>query len=535
MAGLSQLRFEVENFADVRTARLGFLFRYALPLLAFIALTAIYACIFSQQPKDADCVNAYLAGLDMGRGNWRLSQWFMATDNFYLQDVLAYAILTRIAGDNLFLMAILPAAIWAGIVTTVGILGESSPHNRLWWWSLSVVAAVLGVPIIGGSGLMVFIASAPVHLFTVLDALWLFMLADRYRRGGGVSALGSFAILSTAAALSDPLTAFIVTLPVSGAALLCAGSPLLRRWLLIATALGTFAVGHRLVAFNEALGGFYFAWSGGDKVNFAPLSDMGAHVAWILDALMQFLSADFTDRPAAVAVPALLHLPVVLVIVCTASAIIARVATSALHVRELDLPFLDGALALGIAIDIAACAFSTQMIAEFSGRYVLPAVIFGVALAARRAPPFPALIVAGVLGLLGSTYAAATDTNYIDAFSHPRIRMTFDVRDLAHWLEDRGQNFGYAQYWTSAPLRAASHGKIESAALIADGGQLSPFYLLTRKDWYPEPLTARRPFFVVIDPHGPPYFVFKESDVVDLFGQPTERETTGDYTVYIYR
>jgi len=515
-------------------SRLG-LGRTVLLLLAFLALAALYACIFAKTPKNADCVNIYLMGLDMGRGNWRLAHWYVATDNFWPQEILAYAILTRIAGDSLFLMSILPAATWAGIVTTAWSLSRRDRSGEGRWWPLLVIAAALGVPIIADNRLMAFIAAAPVHLLTVLQALFLLSLADRYRRDGGPLALVAFALLAAAAGVGDPLVVFIVAAPVSGAALLCGDAPLARRWMLVGAALASVAAAQGLIALNEATGGFTIVETGGSHVRFAAFSDIGGHLALTLQALLGFWSADFADRSLMGALPHLLHLPIALVMAGTAAVAAAKLAQAALRLGSSNLPFLDCALVLGAGVIIAACVFSTQMIEFWSGRYVLPAVVFGVVLAARRAPAFRARAIAGALGLLGSIIAAGADPNYTEAFSHPRVRMNPDVRDLAHWLEDRGLDFGYAEYWSAGPLRAASHGKLEAATLISDEGHLEPFHLIVRDDWFPDSLTARRPFFVVIDPPGSFSDAFKESEAVEALGQPSERETVGPYVVDIYR
>src|SRR6185369_17399770 len=85
---------------------------YYITLLSFFSLVTLDVIAFSGTSKNADVVNGYLVGLDMGAGNWRLSHWYLPGDNFWLQDALAYAIATRVFGNHPFLMIILPAFAW---------------------------------------------------------------------------------------------------------------------------------------------------------------------------------------------------------------------------------------------------------------------------------------------------------------------------------------------------------------------------------------------------------------------------------------
>ncbi len=503
---------------------------YFMVAAAILLLTLLYVSIFSATEKSADVVNGYLVGLDMGAGNWRLSHWYLPMDNFWLQDALAYALATRLFGNHPFFMIVLPALAWGGIVTMSWIISRRGAASKNPTWSLLVIGALLALPILRDNPLMTVITAGSIHGLTLLQALLLFLFADRFLYRGGYLVLGLLFLLATAAVASDPLAVFIAMVPIAGASLLAGKASLRRRLILTATAIVSIAAGYAIVRLNSATGGFTVVDDGPIGFYFAQLGDLGRNAAYTIEAIFAFSSADFFGLPVSRALPQLLHSPLLLLVAWVVAATTWQMAKGVLVLRPVAFEFLDCALALGAVLLTLSCLFSTVMVGFWSGHYLLAVVVFGAILGARSAPKFPSRMLVGASALFGSLLAA----NAYALTFHPVLGLRSDAPKLEHWLENRGLQFGYAQYWTASPVTILSRGKVTVRAIIGDKGHLSPYLWISRGDWYPSALGSRRPFFVILDPPGAPQ-IFKISDSEAFFGVPSERAKVADCTVDIYR
>jgi len=186
---------------------------------------------------------------------------------------------------------------------------------------------------------------------------------------------------------------------------------------------------------------------------FAPFAELGRNTSYTVEALLAYWSADFFGLPLLRAVPQLLHLPILFLAVWVTAVISKKIGQSVLRFRPTNLSFLDCTLALGVALLFMSCVFSTVMVEWWSGRYLIPAVVYGAILNARQWPQFSfGTFIAGA-ALFGSLLAA---NEYAVTF-RPYLRVEPPkASELVHWLEDRGLQFGYAQYWTAGPITAVS-------------------------------------------------------------------------------
>jgi hypothetical protein len=344
---------------------------YLVLALTALFLILFYISVFSTTARNADVVNGYLTGLDMGGGNWRLADWYIAMNNYWFQDTFAYALATRLFGDDPFIMVILPAVTWAGVVVAAWGISRRDPEPGTLLWSVLVIGAVLAFPVFRDNPLMVFITVGSDHVLTLLQALLLFLIADLFLRHGGYLTLGLFLALATASDLGDPLVIFIVALPVGGAALITGQAALPRRLTLAGAALFSIVAGYAIAAINQATGGFVIVDTGGTGFSFASLGDVGGHLFFTFEALLGFWSANFFGLPLGRSAPQLLHLPVLLLAGWATAATSTKMGKSMLQLRAATVSFLDCALALGIACVIARCVLSTVMYDFWSGRYVL--------------------------------------------------------------------------------------------------------------------------------------------------------------------
>lgn len=500
-----------------------------LVLVTAGVLFLFYMVVFSASRKNADCVVGYLIGLDMGAGNWRLAHWHLVVDNFWFQDVLAYALATRLFGNRPFLMVIVPALAWAGVVVFSWLLARRHRAQRDLLWASLVVAAMLALPVLRNNPIMVFITVGTDHIVTVFECLVILLLFDRFQQHGGIVTLGCVLLLSIAAIAGDPLATFIAAVPIGGASLLCNDTTLGRRAAILASVVAAVVLGHQLVAMNIAHGGFRLV----NHVNtqFSPIEQVGRNARLTVQALLGFWGANFFNLSMKAASPHLLRLPLLGLTIWLVAVACRRVSEAMLQFRTAAFDFLDCALLFGALILIAACVFSTMMVDFWSGRYLLPVMVYLVILTARQARPFPMRGTIVGLALAGSLLSV----NGYKLTLHPILHLRAGATELARWLEQHHLRFGYAQYWTASPISVASRGKVQVLALIANRGKVVPFLWNTRDDWYPSRLNARRPFFVVIDPPGSsPDGAFPRAAAEAVFGAPAETATVDGFLVEIY-
>jgi hypothetical protein len=503
----------------------------ALAVIA-AALFVLYIQLFSDTIKNADAVNGYMIGRDMGAGNWRLQHWYLPLDNFWLQDALAYAVATRVFGDRPMLMVLVPAAAWVGVTFCAWLVARRGAANKELLWPAVVIAALIAVPVIHNNRIMVWLSVGSDHIITILQCLVMFLLAERFLQRGGGMTLAGVLLFGVIAVSGDPLAVFIAAAPVAGGAILSGDNTIpSRRLSLLAVAVLAVVLGHAIVLLNTGHGGFIVHSSESTRFEFAPFLDISRNIALVCEAILGLWGADFFGLPLRDAVPQILRLPLLALAVWLAVVAMRRLVTAMLHLKSADMRFLDCALLVGIAVIFAICSFSRVMVDFWSGRYLLPVFIYGAIFIARQAPPLKARFAIGVLALCGSVIAA----NAYQVRHFPTLKLREGIPQLTSWLEEHHMTFGYAQYWTASPIAVASRGQVAVLPLIGNQGKIIPDLWNTRADWFPSPDDSRRPFFVVVDPPNSSDGGFTRSQCEVTFGPPAQRITVADFTIEIYR
>lgn len=502
----------------------------ALTIIA-AALFLLYISLFSDTVKNADAVNGYMIGRDMGAGNWRLQHWYLPLDNFWLQDALAYAVATRVFGDHPMLMVLVPAGAWVGVTLCAWLVARRGAVNGELLWPAIVIAALIAFPVMHNNRIMVWLTVGSDHIITILQCLVMFLLADRFLQRGGSMTLAAVLLFGIVAVSGDPLAVFIAAAPVAGGAVLSGdNTTLLRRLSLLTVAAMAVVLGHAIVLLNTAHGGFIVHSSESTRFEFAPFLDVSRNVTLVCEAILGLWGADFFNLPLRDAVPQILRLPLLVLAVWLAVVAMRRLVTATLHLKSTDVRFLDCALVVGIAVILAICSFSRVMVDFWSGRYLLPVFIYAAILVARQAPPFKARFAIGVLALCGSVIAASA----YQVRHFPTLKLREGIPELASWLADHHMGFGYGQYWTASPIAVASRGQVEVLPLIDNQGKIIPDLWNTRADWFPSPDDSRRPFFVVVDPPNSSDGGFTRSQCEATFGPPTQQATVAGFTIEMY-
>jgi hypothetical protein len=505
-------------------------------LLVFIGLALFYTSVFGSTSKDADVVNGYLIGLDLGRGNWRLASWNLPIDTYWTQDALAYGLISRLLSDSPVIMTVIPAFVWSAVTLLCWIIIQSraaraeAPRRRESLVSIVILLSFLAFPVFLDNPLMRIVTVGNIHVLTIVQSLLAFVLADRFLQNAGLIVWIMLVLLLAASVAGDPLAVVIAAGPVAFAACICKGPHDGRARGVVAASILAVAAAVAAVLLNQATGGFTLVHTVDARIASLERAVQNARIA--VGSIMAFLGADIFDRSLPGALPELLHLPLFLLATMTTVGFAAAFIRSMLNLERPNVAFLDSVLTTAIIFSFVACVFSTTIIDIWGGRYLLPAAVFAVPLLARNASKYVASLPFALAALAGSAFAVH---GYRPTLPPP-VKLAMNASEIGHWLEGRGLTFGYAQYWRAGPITTATRGKVRALPLISDNGVLKPYLWNSRRDWFPPSLDGPRPFFVIADPSdGPEPQRLKDPDIDAKFGSPAETASVAGVTVKIYR
>src|SRR5215469_15284680 len=90
-------------------------------LIAIIAIVAFFSALHeaSHLAQTSDSVQGFVVGHAIANGNILLSGWHFPIDNFYFTDSIPYAAAEAVAGPRPYLMALVPALVYASLVLLV--------------------------------------------------------------------------------------------------------------------------------------------------------------------------------------------------------------------------------------------------------------------------------------------------------------------------------------------------------------------------------------------------------------------------------
>lgn len=496
---------------------------------AVVAMAIFYIIIFSAFARNSDVLNGYLAGLDMGHGNWRLCHWHIVMDSFWFQDDFFYAVSTFIFGNRPFLIVVIPALSWATLVVVSWTLAQRGRVGKDLLWASAVIGVALAVPVFHNNPIIVFLGVGSDHVVTVLQCVALFLTLDFFIESGRILLLfAAFALCSITVA-SDPLSMFIGVIPVFVASLLSNQVRLDREILVIASVFLATIIGKALLLVNSAHGGFRLI----DNVpgGFTHIGTIGRHLRILFEALIGFWGSNFFGLSERQAASPLLRLPMVMIAFFAVGRCIPRLFTGVFRLRRIEIEFIDGALLVGIATVVLACVFSRLLVGYWAGRYLLPVFVYMAILTARSIPEIETRGFIATMAVIGTLMAA----NGYHWTMHPTLKVRPGMVSVTAWLARHNLRFGYAQYWTAAPIRVESKGRILALQLVEKNGRLAPYIWNNRSDLYPKKLGDLRPFFVIVDPKGSPAGAYSQGVVEATFGRPGQRAVVDGFTVDVYR
>ena len=476
----------------------------------------------------SDNANAVLAGQAMLQGNPLLRGWRMPHNSYWLLDLPLFGVGRAVFGLQDGLMSAVPAMIaTSAIVIGSAMAVVNRPSAKRWWAGAAILVILLGLP---HAHLGLFLLQGPHHVATAVGCLVVFSLLAR-ARFGTLRWLAATAVLA-AVVQSDPMALTVGVASVAGAGVLDAART--RRLGGLAGPVAAAACG---VA-GAALLGALLRMTGGYRV----LPDPPALGAWRenLGAVPRIFGGllGVTDDGGLVGASRAVH-------VVVAGFLVAGIVVSAgrsivtLFIRRTRPPtvadgtlsplWLDDALLLGFAGGVAAFALLTDPALQVvNARYLLPPLIFGAILAARRAVeaasalrwrPAGPIVAAGAVGLAALYAVSPLAVVRAPEPANPSLA-------VATWLAGQGLHNGLGQYWVAGLTTVSGRGHVTVRPVREVGGTLQANYHFASERWF----DGQRHFrFVVVDRDHPDGV--DEAVAAATFGPPVEGHDVGPYRV----
>ncbi len=494
-------------------------------------LTLVYAPLFLMREHTSDEANTLLAGMDLVSGNPLLKGWYLPQNSYLLTDMLPYGLVTLVLGLGIKPLVVVPALLWAGVVTlSVMIQRRFSPQNH---WGLLLLLTIMAFPLVVGERVMGFVGQSPMHIGTLLLGLFMMLLSEKQLRSETPSKGDQWLFVGILAAgvLSDPFILFLGVLPILAAYLTRRDAD---RNALVETGIQTF-IGLILAFLIRKgilmLGGYE---SSGLPLAFVDFPWLAGHIALLIQGVLVQSGADFTGRGLSIpenltgfsSHPLILlaRLPLVILIFMT----LWRSFRRSLSGEEPSL--LRAALGYGVMILVLAEVFATLMVDIFSSRYSIPLVVFATLLCAMEWHP-------GRVGRI-LIHLAMWPTLAIFLFNLALpLRGTNVIPGkqggLVRYLVQEQLSSGYGAYWDAGIVTVASKGRTHLLPILEtpEGNLLNNRWLA--KDQAFKPDAQDRGFFLI--DHSGRAGGFSETSVRQRFGAPDEVKDVDGYRILIYK
>jgi hypothetical protein len=482
----------------------------------------------------SDNAVALLAGREMVRGNPFLRGWELPIDSWWLLDLLLLGLASLVWGLRLILIHAIPAALTVGLMLAgIWVAGLDRPGQRR-WVAAGALLLILGLPHVE---LVLVLLQGPQHQSATLCCLVAIGLLARARLGDG-RFVGAAALLAVAVN-GDPVALVMGVAPVAGAGVIDA----LRRRRLPALAMPLMA---GAIAVAGAISLRALVWVAGGFSNYRGVAYYGAWranlkaVPSVLGGILGVGRLGGLNGAAALA-----HILVAgligLAVTFTAIRLLVDLLGSRPEPSQEDgrgigprpgSGWIDGALLLGCVGGVATFAVLTAPgPARLSARYLIPTLVYGAVLTARRAREVAMARPAWPVAVVGVALAAVYFTSPLAWVRRPAT--SNPAEPVVTWLRANHLDRGYGPYWVAGITTVTAGGDVAVRPVEPAGSGLRPMTLLGSRDWFED----RRPFrFVILQPPG---FNGGDSGVTEplvtaAFGPPARRVTIYPYEVLVW-
>jgi hypothetical protein len=464
---------------------------------------------------DADGAGNVLQAWDMLHGNPLLRGWWLSDVSFYTTELPQYMLVELIHGLNAADISAAGAATYTLLILLAALLAKGRATGTAGIARALIAAGIMLAP---GPGLSAgTLLSSPDHVGTQVPLLlaWLAIdrLADRWYLPWLVG------ILLTWVEIADQMAMYVGALPVIvvSAIWLSQRRPSWRTdaGLLVAAA-ASVGLAEAAVLLIRRVGGFVVA----PASTAFTTSEQMPHNLWLtVESVLTLFGADFFGlRFGLVAAVALLHL-VGVILVAWAFCIAARRLAST---RDRVIPIL----VVGIAIDLAAYAFSTQAFDLGAARDLAAVLPFGAVLAGRLIPDRPA-----ARTLLPALLAVLVGYTGVLAYHATRPAQPPPTQAVGTWLMANHLTDGIGNYWAANITTAATSGQVRVRPIALSCGRFAADVWESKKSWYESPSTATFLLLALTKGAGANGTA---ATATAQFGVPQRTARIGDYEVIVW-
>jgi len=510
------------------------------PIGAFIfiaALTTGYFFIFHSFPHSSDEANPLLSAYDMMHGNPLLKGWIEPASTFYGVDLLLIGAMTLVLGKSPVILVMVPALIWAVTVWSAAVITASYCLPERKAVAILSVFVLLGLPTVFATIPASVVAQAPMHIGSIVYAMWLFFLASKFlsHQSTGRWAIPVFIVVLTLLSMGDPFSPFFCALPICLACFTFRNTR--RAYVLLAAAIVGVIAGKALLRIIFLSGGFKVL---GMPASFVQFSNLSGNISLLVQGILGLFGADFFGKATTYStlsaflgagpLVVIARLPFVALFCVAVWRIGQRTFRATLSPGE-KLEPMRVLLFWSIAVVVTANLFSTLPINILTSRYLLPVMVFGAILAAFEITDTP-ISKAFISGALVISLASLLSGYKVVDNKH---RFAADAQQqLADWLTARDLKQGYGQYWSAGIVTILSGGKTTVHALAAGpDGKLVPFVWISSSAWFKQPDIAATDRFIVVDTRPTDPMITQEN-VLSTFGEPQAMHHVGPYIVDVY-
>ena len=480
--------------ARAKWIALGFkLFTAAIVLAALVRAFDVS----SRLAQTSDSAQSFVAAHAVASGNVLLSHWHFPVDDYYFTDTLPYAAFEWIAGSRPTFLALIPALTYTlFFVAALFVCVRASRPAKRNIPAVAVLSLLLAAP--AQIGIWNPLLLSDMHMATVVGAFAALAICARIAaEKSHILGCISLPLIVALTVASDPFGLIFAYAPAAAmlAVDLFRGSSNPRRALILL--LTGIALGLVLPFTIAAAGGFTAENDVATGFIAAPLFGRN-----LLAALTSVLALSGITSAIEIGWRALF---LVIVRIASFAMVITAVANVTWHLFG-RAPLFDRLLCAGILVDIAACAASAQFDKGitpqnvFSGgppmRFLVPVVLFGVALAGRQIPEMLSALRArdALTAMLASIAAASVLViGWIgDIELQPRWIENNAPGTASHWLETHGLRQGVGEYWSANLITAVSGNKIQIRSVVPIEGRLAPYVWVEDARFY-----LRTPQFMI--------------------------------------
>ncbi len=501
--------------------------RRFVPIIGLLIFLCVLGFVYDKLswtiPINSDNASIVLESLSMLHGNFLLHGWNMGPDTYYLSEMPFFA-LALLLQSPISVTHNVPAFFLALLVVSLLALVGYSVARQTWDLLAMVILAVL--ILVPGQPMDPWILLGPYHIMTIFFVVvavgMLSLLLDCTTR----SKIWTYSLVATCALtialVSDPFALWIGVAPIVIVLLLDFLTSREHISLLVIP-LASVLSAHLVQYLLSRAGGFVAAPLG---MQFASWSEFLNNIGLFVQTILVLFQANFLGLPLDRATLGPLIRSVGVVIVGWSVWLWARNEFRRTGRAE-NWDFLDRFLGVSVLLVSISFVVSTEPLGLQTVRYLVPAMFFSCALAARTIARYVRPHLAhmpnrwGIFALACVLYVLA-----IGPVGGPVAAQN----GLAAYLEAHHLYRGYGSYWDANIVTLDSLGRVRVAPVLAagPGGTIIPFLWNSTNTWYQQGAS-----FLVFDTSN--WGQVNTVTAVRTWGPPARTYTYQQYTVLVWK